>query len=146
MPLYSRITTLFNPSVSSAFSRCVEIAVFFYLATLAIVPDVYGYAPALLLLAALVTLRVSEIARNTDRKDWLFISGFLGYGAVFLLLIPLHQDSISSFDRPSRFVAAAIILTMLLRVRISAAAVLLVRLLVLYVQVYSRSTRCLVPA
>jgi len=121
--LYSRKTTLFKPSFSSAFSRCVEIAVFFYLATLAIVPDVYGYVPALLLLAALITLRVSEIARSMDRKDWLFISGFLGYSAVFLLLISLHQDGLSSFDRPSRFVAASIILTMLLRVRISATAV-----------------------
>lgn len=121
--LYSRITTLFKPSTTVALSRFIGGAVFFYLATLAIIPDVYGYAPALLLLAALGFWRTSEIAKCMDRWDKLFASGFVAYGVVYMVLILWHQDDVSSFDRPSRFLAAAIILTMLLRVPVSARAV-----------------------
>ncbi len=42
---------------------------------------------------------------------------------VYVVLTLWHQDNMSSFDRPSRFVAAAIILTMLLRVPVTARAV-----------------------
>ncbi|MGC8120907.1 O-antigen ligase family protein [Marinobacter sp. VGCF2001] len=114
---------MFRTSVHLALSRFIGVAVFFYLATLAIVPAVYGYAPGLLLLVALGVWRTADIRRAMDSRDCLFASGFLIYGVLYVILIAWHQDNVSSFDRPSRFVAAAIILTMLLRVCVPVKAV-----------------------
>ncbi|WP_323751838.1 O-antigen ligase family protein [Marinobacter sp.] len=114
---------MFRADNFSILSRFVGFAIFFYLATLAIVPDVYGYAPALMLLAALGYWRTSEIVKSLDRRDRLFVFGYLAYGLVFVVLVVLHKDDLSGLDRPSRFVAAAIILTMLLRISVSARLV-----------------------
>jgi len=114
---------LFIASNHSILSSSIAVAIFFYLATLAIVPAVYGYAPAFLLLAALGCWRTREIAMVMNRRDRVFALAFLLYGMVYVVLTLWHQDNMSSFDRPSRFVAAAIILTMLLRVPVTARAV-----------------------
>lgn len=95
----------------------IALSVLLYLGSMVMVPDLYNVAPAILLLMSLVVFRFSKVVHALDSKDWWLLSIFTGYFLCFVVLVLWHGDDASSLDRPSRFLAAAIILTLLLRVR-----------------------------
>ena len=101
----------------------VALSVFSYLCFMVLVPEIYGVVPGFLLLLSLVFFRYRSVVRVLGRDDWRFVLPFLSYVIVAIGLIVWHGDDVSSFDRPSRFLGAVLILTLLLRVRLSPLVV-----------------------
>jgi O-antigen ligase len=104
-------------SFRSLLEWVIALLVLLYLGSMVLLPDLYNVAPAFLLLIALFGFRYSKVVHALDSKDGFFISIFTGYFLCFVALSLWHGDGVSSLDRPSRFFAAAVILTFLLRTR-----------------------------
>ncbi|GGY79008.1 hypothetical protein GCM10007071_28020 [Marinobacter zhanjiangensis] len=109
-------------SFRSLLEWIIALSVLLYLGSMVLVPDLYNVVPALLLLMSLVGFRYRKVVDAMEYKDWRLFSVFAGYFACFVVLVLLHGDDASSLDRPSRFLAAAIILTLLLRIRLAPVA------------------------
>jgi O-antigen ligase len=104
-------------SFRSLLEWVIALLVFLYLGSMVLLPDLYNVAPAFLLLISLVGFRYGKVVHALGSKDGFFISIFTGYFLCFVALFLWHGDGASSLDRPSRFFAAAVILTFLLRTR-----------------------------
>ncbi|MFW5825829.1 MAG: hypothetical protein ACOCVV_12805, partial [Marinobacter sp.] len=101
----------------------VALTIFLYLGAMVLVPGAYGVVPAVLLLLSLAGFRPRAVGRVFEKDDWKFVLALVSFPLMATLLIVWHGDSLSTFDRPSRFIAAAIILTLLIRVRLSPLVV-----------------------
>lgn len=101
----------------------VALSVFLYLSSMVLVPSLYNIVPGFLLVMSFLGFRYRKIIRVMDGNDWWFVSLFASYFLCFVVLVLWHGDNISGLDRPSRFLAAAIILTLILRIRVAPLAI-----------------------
>lgn len=114
---------MFRLSLPSFTEWAVALAVFVYLSSMVLVPGAYGFAPAILLILSLVCFRAGAVRQVLESGDWKFLAALVSYALFAIALMLWHGDSLSTFDRPSRFIVAALILTFLLRVRLSPLTV-----------------------
>jgi len=82
------------------------VAITAYFAALTLVPNIYAYAPAAVLLLALASFRWKQLVRNVDRPTRWFIAAMVAHFAIQALLVTGHGDNVSDYDLISRFLLA----------------------------------------
>ncbi len=125
--MYEKYEYLEMPALKSARSVlewAVGALLILYLGLLVLVPDVYNLAPALLFLLSLVCFRRDRVVDVLERQDHWFLLAFVGYFLIYVVLNLWHREDAGNYDRPSRFLGAALILTLLLRVKLQPLVIL----------------------
>lgn len=96
------------------------LAVASYLVLYVLVPDAYAFGPALALLLALFGFRWKSLLIGVDRQSWFFVLVLLLYSIGQGLVLALHGEDISEFDLSIRYVAAVLVLLVVLKYPINA--------------------------
>lgn len=102
------------PASHVAPSLYTSVAVFLLGAIALVVPSGYSVGAALLLLGALYCLTTRNRIPFT-KNDWLVLAALVIYGLMGVLEAIFYQYSSRNYDLPSRFLAAAIALVLVLK-------------------------------
>lgn len=100
---------------SSIFSLPVNAAIFLFGAIALVVSSGYSWGPALLLLIALPQLVLPSYWKYLTRQDGIILAALTVYILAAVMEVYYHQIGIRELDRPSRFLAAILILPLLLK-------------------------------
>lgn len=92
-----------------------SFAVFLFSAISLVVPTGYSFGSALLLFGGLLYAWRPQAWRLLGSDDWKIIFALLFFAFVWVLEVLLHTQGVSALDKPSRFLAAALVLPLLLR-------------------------------
>ncbi|MBE0507364.1 MAG: O-antigen ligase family protein [Marinospirillum sp.] len=92
-----------------------SFAVFLFSAISLVVPTGYSYGAALLFLGSLVYVWRPAAWKALEWDDWKIVFALIFFSAVWVLEVLLYEQGISGVDKPSRFLAAALVLPFLLR-------------------------------
>lgn len=92
-----------------------SIAAFLFFSLSLIVPTGYSYGAGVLFFMGLMHAFKFSVWRLFDRKDWLVFSVLAFFCVIWFLEIIIHSEGLRELDKPSRFLAAALILPFLLR-------------------------------
>lgn len=93
----------------------VSFAVFIFSAIALVVPSGYSLGAVLLFLGALLYSWRPTAWQQLEKEDWLILLALGFFCLVWVLEIWLHQLGTRELDKPSRFLAAMLVLPLLLR-------------------------------
>jgi O-antigen ligase len=102
------------PQASSKLKLPVNLAIFFFGAIALVAPSGYSWGPALLLLMALPQLVLPSYWKRLERQDFLIVVALAVYTLAAIIEVSYHQIGTRELDRPSRFLAAILVLPLLL--------------------------------
>lgn len=92
-----------------------------YLLFYVLIPDVYAIGPTLLFIMALFGIWREKLLFHVDHESRWLISVLLLYFVGLAVPLLLHGEDISEFDLSTRYIAAALVLLVVLRFTISAS-------------------------
>lgn len=95
---------------------------FLFFALALIAPSGYSYGPILLLLAALPLMFSKKNYQNIDKQSLSLLFALLCFGTLWILEVLIHHSE-SNFDKPIRYLLAAVALLFLLRFPPKAKAI-----------------------
>lgn len=106
---------------SLVFNLSVNVAIFLFGAIALVAPSGYSWGPALLLLTALPQLVRPGYWKYLTRKDCLILTALTVYILAAVMEVFYHQIGSRELDRPSRFLAAILILPLLFKYTLNPA-------------------------
>ena len=92
-----------------------SFAVFLFTAIALVVPTGYSWGAALLFLGSLFYVWRPAAWKALEKEDWQVISVLVFFCFVWVLEVALHAQGVRELDKPSRFLAAVLVLPFLLR-------------------------------
>jgi O-antigen ligase len=108
----------------NAWDRVLEFLAFIsigsYLLLYVLIPDAYAFGPMLLLLVALFGFRWRKMLHHVDDQSRWLISVLLLYFLGQTIPLIIHGEDISEFDLSARYIAASLVLLVVLKYTISA--------------------------
>lgn len=106
---------------SSMLTLPVNLATFFFGAIALLAPSGYSWGPALLLLMALPRLVYPSYWERLTKQDGLIVAALAVYILAAVMEVFYHQIGSRELDRPSRFLAAILVLPLLLKYTLNPA-------------------------